>query len=490
VSQWGDIVQTVSLALLVYELTESGFGVAAEIAPVLLVAPLAGALVDRLPRVRVMVVSDLARAGLVGLLAVIQDSLVLVLVVAFLTSVGSAFFNPSAGSVLPTLVRSDALVAANSGIWTAAVLSQIALAPLAGLVVLSSGFAVGFVLNAVSYVVSALFLRGLRVPAPPARLERRHLLTDAAEGARLLLGDRLLRALGVAQLLAALSAGATSALLVVYASEGLGVSGAGYGALLPAIGVGAALGPLVLLRLIPDPRRRTFVFGPSALRGVVDMVLAATTRLPVAAAALVSYGVATSTGAVTFTSLLQAETPDAMRGRVFASMDLLWQTGRLASLRPRRRARGDRRDPGGVRPRGRVAAPRGRLGRDQQQAAAPRALNAAAGTGAQSRPGVGRDGGHAGGVEAGEVGGEPACTPGPGGGSPRSAHERTAGSRSPKSVTNVTRLRAPCRRQPVDDHGVGRMAVSDCEWRQQPGLPATGTWPRRQWAPAPDAPAQ
>lgn len=51
-----------------------------------------------------------------------------------------------------------------------------------------------------------------------------------------------------------------------------------------------------------------------------------------AATALVAYGVGTSTGAVTFNSMLQAETPEHVRGRVFASMDVLWQGGRLISL--------------------------------------------------------------------------------------------------------------------------------------------------------------
>lgn len=336
VSQWGDVVQTVTLALLVYELTGSGFGVAAVVAaetlPVLLLAPLAGALVDRLPRVRVMVVADLARAALVALLAVTSDSLWLVFVVAIGTSAGTVFFNPAAGSLLPALVPRDALVAANSGIWSAAVLSQVLLAPLAGLVVVTAGFRVGFTLNALSYVVSALLLRGLVVPRSPAPLERRRLLRDAADGVTHLVRDRLLRTLATAQLLAALSAGATSALLVVYAREALEVTGSGFGALLSAIGVGAALGPLVLLRVIRTPRRPALVFGPFAVRGLVDLVLAATSRLPVAATALVGYGVATSTGAVTFTSMLQAETPDALRGRVFASMDVLWQTGRLVSL--------------------------------------------------------------------------------------------------------------------------------------------------------------
>ncbi|HVM28403.1 MAG TPA: MFS transporter, partial [Mycobacteriales bacterium] len=271
VSQWGDVISTVTLALLVYELTGSGLGVtavvAAEILPILLLAPFAGALIDRLPRVRVMVAADLGRAALVALLVVTQDSLLLVFVVAAGTSAGTVFFNPAAGSVLPALVRRDHLVAANSGIWTAAVLSQIALAPLAGLVVVTAGFGWGFALNAASFVVSALLLRGLHVVAEPAPLQRRTLVHDALEGARVLVADRLLRALAVAQLLAALSAGATSALLVVYAREQLQVDGRGYGTLLAAIGVGAVLGPLVLLRLVRDPRRPVFVFGPFALRG-------------------------------------------------------------------------------------------------------------------------------------------------------------------------------------------------------------------------------
>jgi len=49
-------------------------------------------------------------------------------------------------------------------------------------------------------------------------------------------------------------------------------------------------------------------------------------------AALAVYGLGTSTGAVTFNSLLQAHAPRQTRGRVLASFDLLWQLGRLTSL--------------------------------------------------------------------------------------------------------------------------------------------------------------
>lgn len=336
VSQWGDTFNVVALALLIYDLTGSGLGVsgvvAAEIAPVLLLAPFAGPLIDRWPRVRVMVSADLLRLILAVVLALWHEAPAAVYAIAFGMSVGAVFFNPAASSVLPALVSKDYLVAANSGIWTAAVLSQIALAPLAGLLVTQVGYGPAFAINAATYAVSALVLRGLRVPGPPEHLGRRRLLADAREGVRVLVQHRLLRALATGQLLAALSAGATSALLVVLAEDHLGATGSQYGLLIGAIGIGAALGPLALLRLIREPRRPVFVFGPFALRGVVDLIIASVTAIPLAAAALVVYGMGTSTGAVTFNSMLQAETPEQVRGRVFASMDVLWQGGRLISL--------------------------------------------------------------------------------------------------------------------------------------------------------------
>ena len=99
-----------------------------------------------------------------------------------------------------------------------------------------------------------------------------------------------------------------------------------------AIGLGAALGPLLLSRLTDDPRRPVYVLGPFVLRAVVGALLATVTGLVAAMTALLAYGIGTSTGAVTFNSLLQAATPEELRGRVFAGFDMLWQSGRLLSL--------------------------------------------------------------------------------------------------------------------------------------------------------------
>lgn len=67
VSQWGDVAGMVALGLLVFQVTGSGLGVAgvvaAEIVPILLLAPLAGMVVDRLPRRRVMIAADLGRVS-------------------------------------------------------------------------------------------------------------------------------------------------------------------------------------------------------------------------------------------------------------------------------------------------------------------------------------------------------------------------------------------------------------------------------------------
>jgi MFS family permease len=336
ISRWGDTFNTVALVILVFRLTGSGLGVTgavvAEIAPVLLLAPLAGAVIDRFPRVRVLVAADLWRMALAGLLPLVDQHLLAVYAAAFGLAAGGVFFNPAASSLLPSIVEEDELVAANSGLWSAAVISQIALAPVAGAMVAAVGVGPAFLVNAASFAASALLLVGLRLPGQPVPTQAGSWLGGVAEGARLLVADRLLRLLALVQLLAALSAGATSALLVVLAGRHLGVGPGGFGLLLGAIGVGAALGPLLLARLVSNPRRPALVFGPLVLRGLVDLVLATTRSLGVAMGALAVYGVGTSTGMVTYNSLLQAEVAPDVRGRVFAGFDLLWQAGRLASL--------------------------------------------------------------------------------------------------------------------------------------------------------------
>lgn len=350
VSQAGDVVQFTSLSLLIFRLTGSGIGLSglmlAEILPLILLAPVAGSIVDRRSRVQVMVAADAVRCTLVVILAIWHSSVSVIYPVAFGLSAASAFFNPAAGALLPALVDRDQLVSANARVWSAAVLSQVALAPAVGLLAGAVGFAPAFAVNAASFAISALLLFGLPESWPTrssgrqvgigARGPLSTLWTKGREGFQAVLANPLLRALAVGQGLAALSAGATSALLVVLAGRWLHAAGGGYGALLGAIAAGALVGPLLLRSTSRGRRGRSggpgLIFAAFGLRGAVDVTLASVASLPVALIARVGYGMATSVGNVSFPSLLQSRVPDAVRGRVFAAFDLLWQSMRLASL--------------------------------------------------------------------------------------------------------------------------------------------------------------
>ena len=317
-----------------FELTGSGLGVAGtvafEVLPVLLLGPIVGLIVDRYPRRRLMVLADLARAALVLLLVVASDSVGLAYGVAFGLSAFTQVFNPALNATLPEVIEADDLVEANAALWTVAVLAQIVLAPLAGVLIATYGVGPAFAINTASYLVSAVLLSGLRAGRSPAALPARG-WQDVLEGVQTVRAHPLLARLIVVQALAALSAGATGGLLVVLAAQRLGVGPSGFGLLLGAIALGAALGPLALRRSI-RPADRRWLFGPYALRGGVDLVLAVASTPLVAGPALAIYGVGTSTGMIAYQATLQREIPTELRGRAFALYDLVWNGARLISL--------------------------------------------------------------------------------------------------------------------------------------------------------------
>lgn len=74
------------------------------------------------------------------------------------------------------------------------------------------------------------------------------------------------------------------------------------------------------------------LFWPYIWRGIGDVLIALFTPLPVALAILFAYGVGTATGAVTYSTVLQRRIPDAVRGRAFATLDVIWAAGEIASI--------------------------------------------------------------------------------------------------------------------------------------------------------------
>jgi predicted MFS family arabinose efflux permease len=121
-------------------------------------------------------------------------------------------------------------------------------------------------------------------------------------------------------------------LLVVLAQEHYQLPPGGFGSFILAIGVGALLGPFLLGLLVQEYRHPRWLFGPYIVRGIGDVLLAMVTPPPLAWLLLFIYGLNTSSGMVVYQSWVQREVPDAVRGRVFTWLDVVWNVMKVLSL--------------------------------------------------------------------------------------------------------------------------------------------------------------
>lgn len=337
VSNFGDTLHYVALVVLLFHLTGSGAALAAlslaQIVAGLVLGPFAGVLVDRLDRRVVMVVTDLVRAALAAGLAFTANAPLAFALAVALTAAGVPF-RPALQSLLPALIDDDDLLAANSVGWSTEQGTQIVAAALAGALLLAWGTRPAFLVNAASFAFSAFMLTRLPRQGQSQQVAGRSpaggFWQEAREGLAYAGRDAFVGPLLLIQGLAALATGGTSALLVVLASRHLALPPAGFSWLLLAIGAGALVGPFLLPRRFgADPR---LVFWPYVWRGLGDILLALLTPFPVALFLLFTYGLGTSTGAVTYNTVLQRRVPDRVRGRVFATLDVVWAAGEIASI--------------------------------------------------------------------------------------------------------------------------------------------------------------
>ena len=303
--------------------------------PWLLFSLQAGALADRLDRRRTMTTVNIARAVLIGGLAVVVragvDDLWLLYVVAFCLGVGETLFDTAAQSILPNIVVDhELLAAANSRLFAIELTAnQFVGPPLGGLI---AGLTITGALtsSAIVYAAAALVLalvvgdfRPVRVAAP-ARLR-----TDVAEGIRYLLHHRLLRTLAIVVGISNLASTATFSVVALYAVRPgpLALSGTGFGFLLATLAVGSVVGTVFVERIERRIGRRGALLLASASFGVSPLVLAATASVPwIAIAFLVGSGLNVGWNVVTV-SLRQRLVPDHLLGRVNATYRLLaWGT--------------------------------------------------------------------------------------------------------------------------------------------------------------------
>lgn len=341
VSSFGDILHYIALVVLVYQLTGRGAAVAvlvvAEVVPVLLFGPVAGVVIDRFSRKRVLIGADLVRAALALSLVWPQGAWHAYVVAAGIAA-GNTFFNPTVQAVIPSLTTEEQRLAANSVAWSTGRLVQIIASAIAGGLIAIVGTDAAFTLNAATFAVSALLIARLVIPAHAGQLgldTKRGLdryLDDARQGFAYAVHDRLVSRLLIVQSLASFAVGATGAMLVILSERHLDLAPSGFAWLIGAIGVGALLGPLIPNALAKDYRDARWLFVPYIVRGLGDILIASFTPLPIALLIMFVYGLNTSTGMVVFSSTVQGAVSATMRGRVFTLLDVSWNAMRLLSL--------------------------------------------------------------------------------------------------------------------------------------------------------------
>jgi len=324
----------VAVFALLLDLTGSATAVAwmmiVQFLPVAIVGPMAGVVVDRVDRRRLMIVADVARGVLIlGLLLVRRpEDVWLAYVVMALTVSASAFFEPARTATIPNITSAAELMPANAlsaAMWS----SMLALgASVGGLVTWLAGRNVAFTVNAISFFVSAYFLMKMRgIPSPPPAPRLTGLLaltgiTDLVDGLRYVRSRSHVAALMFVKAGWGL-AGGVLLLLTVFGQQVFPVGGstaAGIGVLYGARGIGAALGPIALRWLLGhEPRALRRTIGPSYFMiGLFYVALSWAPNLPLAAICVLLAHFAGSVLWVFSTVLLQMEVPDRFRGRVFS----------------------------------------------------------------------------------------------------------------------------------------------------------------------------
>lgn len=318
-----------AVPLLAARLTNDPFQVsltvAATYAAWLLVGLPAGALVDRWPRRRTMVIADLVRALIIGglglaVIAGVAQMWLLILSV-FLLGVASCFFDPAAQAALPAVVGRDpsVLARANGRMWSLDLIGRSLIGPPVGAALFVMAAGLPFFANGATFLLSAALLVGISSLHPPARVgEQFRLALSIREGLGYLARHSELRTLTIGMGSFNFVYNLAYATLVLYAKDRLQVTEQGFGLLLASAAVGGLFAGYVVSKVGRSPRASTLYAAGLAMQGLGWLMVAAMPNAWVAAAALAMVGAASMSVTILGGAARQRLTPDAMLGRVSA----------------------------------------------------------------------------------------------------------------------------------------------------------------------------
>lgn len=336
-SQVGTGAAYVALLLVAYQRLHSGWAISlvllGEFVPGILLAPLFGSFADRFPRRRLVVCADLMRAFCFVALAIVP-SFAATVVFALLAGVGTALFRPAINAALPGLVPSERR-SELTAIFYASINTGLMLGPAvaAGLLLITTAPVV-LVLNAVSFVVSAVLLAGVDLGpwressaedgSGPSASEPASVWAQTREGARAAIampGVPVLMAVGA---LVVLTGAMFNVLAPLFATGALHADGSGYSVLMALYGLGMVAGSWTNARAGSDIAglRRRWLVG-IAVSGAAMAVAALAPNLPLALVAFMFIGLGENLLVGPEMRLMQEMVVERMLGRVFGLKDVL-----------------------------------------------------------------------------------------------------------------------------------------------------------------------
>jgi MFS family permease len=342
VSEIGDWFYTLSIYTLLLQLTGHASSVALalvlQVLPQTFVGPTAGVVNDRLKRKHVMIAADIVRFAVVLAMLFVRSRSMVWLVYPLLVAetTMTAFFEPARSSVIPNISAESEVLVANtlsSATWSVNLLIG---ASVGGVVAAFFGRDTVFILNALSFLTSAVLIGGMRFAEPhadaAAPLRPRDLVdfSPVLEGIRYIRSHRTLLPAVFAKA-GELMVGPSWVIFTVmgareFAVHGRGIDAAGgamlgMSILLGGRGLGALAGPLISARWAGASDRRLrlgILFGYLTI-AIGYGVLGASRSVWMAAACAMLAHMGGSTVWVFSTTLLQLNTEDRFRGRVFAA---------------------------------------------------------------------------------------------------------------------------------------------------------------------------
>ncbi len=331
ISYGGDWFATVALLGLTLELSDSA--AVASLVLVLqtggfaLVAPIAGAVADRVDRKLLLVGADLARIPIcLGFLfARTPDTLWIALACTALLAAFGAFFDPTSSAALPNLVEEDELATANVLLGSVWGMMLAVGAAVGGIVAATLGRDAAFVMDAATFAVSAVLIVGIGRPfqQPRQALQAGEhevgLLGSIAPVIQFARHSRFVSSLLLSKTMFGVGTGVVL-MLAVFGDQVFHAGDVGIGILFAARGLGAVLGPFVARATVGTTDR-------GLLTGIAFSIVTLTVAYAlfpfspsIAVAGVLVFFAHLGGGAQWMLSTygLQRHTPDAIRGRVFS----------------------------------------------------------------------------------------------------------------------------------------------------------------------------